>query len=74
METNKSRADRAKSALDEYMQGVCDPEDVISDLLADLMHLCDHREDQDQMTGNFETELARARRTYDGDLFDEAAA
>lgn len=60
---NIPRAEWAEAALSTFMGCTgTDQEDAISDLLADLMHLCDR-------TGpGFDTELERARGNYQAEI------
>jgi hypothetical protein len=58
-EMNERRADWAGKALEGFRREPgTDLEDVLSDLLADLMHWCDRNNQA------FETELRRARAHY----------
>ena len=73
MTTNNDRAERAYQLVRLYCeQGITDEETAIRDILSDLMHLSDRREDADQMNVNFEAELAVARRNYEAELDEES--
>ena len=62
---NDDRAKWAQHGLRAFQQLVqTDDEDAISDLLADLMHLCDRSDDG---SPSFEDELARARDHYESE-------
>jgi hypothetical protein len=58
----------ASVALKTYQKETgSDAEDIVSDLLADLMHLCDKRKI------DFEAELERARYHYEAEKHGEFA-
>jgi len=65
-EMNKERAGWARTALDLFAKTVnsSDQEEAVSDLLADLMHLCDEDEIESGEA------LARAKRNYEGEVED----
>jgi hypothetical protein len=50
------RATRAQAALDAWYEAGGDEPDLVRDLLADLMHLCDQRD----IDFDHEVEMARA--------------
>ena len=59
---NARRAFWGADALSSYAYRTqCDPEDVLSDLLTDLMHYCDRRD------LDFAHELQRAQNNYQGE-------
>lgn len=63
---NDDRASWAATALGAFRKETrTDPEDAISDLLADLMHWCDRND------SNFEHELARGRRHYEEETSED---
>jgi hypothetical protein len=67
MNINKERADWAKSAVEAF-QGITgtDDEDAVSDLLCDIMHMCDSNDGP-----GFGAELDRARGHYDHEIVDD---
>jgi hypothetical protein len=66
---NDRRAAWAEHTLNEFMlQTGADPENSISDLLADIMHLCDR---EPELYGEFERQLERARGHYTSETTDE---
>lgn len=61
MTINKDRAAWAESALKEFMEITgTEQENAVSDLLCDLMHLCE----QNPAYENFTEELGRAQRAF----------
>ena len=61
-ERNDERAEWAQSAINAFRIATgTDPEDAVSDLLADLMHWCD------RYGPGFHNELNRARNHYDAE-------
>ncbi len=61
---NDDRADWAAAAIDAFIDATgADREDALSDLLSDLMHLCDRVDD----LGNFKEQLERARGHYEAE-------
>jgi len=57
---NETRAQWAEAALCEFRRHTgADIEDIVSDLLANIMHWCDRR------AQNFDTELRRGREHYE---------
>lgn len=67
MTTNQDRARWAENALKIFiaLTGV-DKTDAVSDLLCNLQHLCQ----QDPSYGVFEDQFGRAKRNFDGEVFD----
>lgn len=65
---NDNRALWAEDALAAFMASTgTDEDDAVADLLADLMHYCD-------FNGlDFEAELARAERNYQGETWEDAS-
>ena len=62
--TNRDRASWAANALDTFQSETgADAEDAVSDLLCDLMHLCDTNRTQETFT----VALYRARGHYDAE-------
>jgi hypothetical protein len=66
---NDDRAEWADRAIESFRVATgTDREEALSDLLCDLMHLCD----RDSHLGNFDTQLERARMHYDAETGGEA--
>jgi hypothetical protein len=64
MTQNEKRAEWAQGAIDSFQDITgTDDEDAISDLLCDMMHLCDSNDGPD-----FLSEVARARGHYDYEI------
>lgn len=67
MTTNQDRARWAENALKIFIALTgTDKADAVSDLLCNLQHLCK----QDPSYGVFEDEFGRAKRNFDGEVFD----
>jgi hypothetical protein len=67
---NDARAMWADLALQPFeITTNTDRENALSDLLCDLMHLCD----RDETLGGFDTQLERARQHYEAETSGEVA-
>lgn len=67
---NDNRAEWADGAIEAFQAATgTDREDALSDLLCDLMHLCD----RDVFLGDFDTQLERARGHYEAETAGEEA-
>jgi hypothetical protein len=63
---NNERAKWARKALGNFSEITgCDKEDALSDLLCNLMHMCDRESGQGF---DFEEALDRARRNYQAEI------
>jgi hypothetical protein len=66
---NDDRASWAEVALQAFMDETgTDPEDAISDLIADLKHLCDRKGD---VYGDADAMIARGQRCYEEEILPE---
>lgn len=66
-EMNERRAEFARSAINQFMiMTGTDWSDSLSDLICDLMHLCDRDKELD-----FESQISRGREAYLAEISEE---